>query len=1207
MFTEFFFFELKYRFARKITYIYFVLIFVLSFLIVTSPTLKIAGAVGQTAANSPYTIALLQSILSFVFTIITSAFISVAIIRDFEHNTSGIIFTTPLSKFGYLFGRFSGSVVIVILVQTAISFGFMAGFAVGEYLPWDVAWINRKLLPFNLLHFVQPFLLFTVTNIFITGALFFSSGSLGRRPLFIYMQGVLLVIVYQIGYNLMGNLRMEKWVAILDPFGVNTFQFVTRYWTPVEQNAMLISLDGTFLVNRIIWIALGLLSLLFTYFRFSFHKKSLAFSTPGKEKKMSVLPNAISLIIPKVRKTINLKTYWVQFTRLTLDHFRMIWKERPFLIIMASGALVIIANALKITSVYGTPIYPTTSEILSLLGSFNLFFIIIMIFYSGELIWKERSSKVNLIVDSLPVPTGINLFAKICSITLIYISLFILLTLSGITIQIIQGYYEFELSAYFYTLYVDRLTSLFLFTVLVFFIQIVINNRYMGFAVCILVVVFRSYMGRLGIESGLLQYAGGSLGIFSEMNLYGHFVEPFTWLRTYWSAFAGSLTAICVLFYLRGYDNSLGSRLKVAVSRVKGPIMVFSLISLIVFILSGFYIRYNVSRLNRFDHSDNLKSWKAEYEVKLKKFQYLNQPKIINTVLNVSINPASRDFIIDGNYTLINNSSHVINEVHISKSSDPNILIEKVSFDKDFSLVKKHDNLGFAIYQLAQPLLPGASMNMGFRVSFITKGFVNGATNLDIVYNGTFISNDYLPGLGYNSAVELTEKDDREDFNLPKLQLTSSGNNKQIGIFGNDADMINLDITVSTSSDQLVVGPGKLKAKWSEGSKLFYHYVTTRPISNYYAIVSGNYKVIEDNWKGVNLEIYYHPEHLNNVGGMMMALKESMNYYTSNFGSYQNDNLRIVELPRYKSHAQSLATTITFSEAIEFVSRVKDRNIDLDIVSFVTANETASQWWKHNISIADTQGMKLISEGIGRYSSLMVLQNSYPGQTLEKYLEYELDAYLRGRSMDRKKEQPLYLVENDQAYVYSHKAALIFHALQDYLGEKKLNDALREFRENWQSGSVRYATSIDLINEIRKIVPDSLNNLIDDYFFNITLFNNSISDGAYKKNPDGSFEVTMNLQAHKLVLDSLGNEIEVPINDWIDVGVYGKDISGQDSLIYLRKYKFSNSAEILSISVNRLPTIAGIDPLKKLIDQHPNNNKVKLKEFIDVSNLFIGF
>ncbi len=56
MLKEIFLFELKYRKVRAANYIYFGVIFVLSFMVVASPLVSVGGAVGQIKPNAPFVI-----------------------------------------------------------------------------------------------------------------------------------------------------------------------------------------------------------------------------------------------------------------------------------------------------------------------------------------------------------------------------------------------------------------------------------------------------------------------------------------------------------------------------------------------------------------------------------------------------------------------------------------------------------------------------------------------------------------------------------------------------------------------------------------------------------------------------------------------------------------------------------------------------------------------------------------------------------------------------------------------------------------------------------------------------------------------------------------------------------------------------------------------------------------------------------------------
>ena len=87
------------------------------------------------------------------------------------------------------------------------------------------------------------------------------------------------------------------------------------------------------------------------------------------------------------------------------------------------------------------------------------------------------------------------------------------------------------------------------------------------------------------------------------------------------------------------------------------------------------------------------------------------------------------------------------------------------------------------------------------------------------------------------------------------------------------------------------------------------------------------------------------------------------------------------------------------------------------------------------------------------------------------------------------------------------------------------------------------------------------------------------------------YQVTLLATTQKLRADGLGVESEVPMNDWIDVGVYGKD----GELIYLQRHLVQSGHNKIQVMVDALPVKAGIDPLNKLIDRVSDDNVVIVK------------
>ena len=86
---------------------------------------------------------------------------------------------------------------------------------------------------------------------------------------------------------------------------------------------------------------------------------------------------------------------------------------------------------------YGVNTLPVTYEVLSVLsGSFVLFMIIIITFYSGQIIWKERELKADQIIDSLPVANWIPMVSKLVALVILPGIMLSVLMLVGIGIQL---------------------------------------------------------------------------------------------------------------------------------------------------------------------------------------------------------------------------------------------------------------------------------------------------------------------------------------------------------------------------------------------------------------------------------------------------------------------------------------------------------------------------------------------------------------------------------------------------------------------------------------------------------------------------------------------------------------------------------------------------------------------------------------------------
>src|SRR5678816_1365559 len=122
-------FELSYWFRRPLTLLFFTLFFLMAFFSTASGAFLLI-ATGQIHRNAPFVLATAIGILTAIGQVITTAIAGTAVLRDAQLGTEELLFTTRVSKSGYLLGRFIGAFIIMLVIYSALPVGLLAGSAV---------------------------------------------------------------------------------------------------------------------------------------------------------------------------------------------------------------------------------------------------------------------------------------------------------------------------------------------------------------------------------------------------------------------------------------------------------------------------------------------------------------------------------------------------------------------------------------------------------------------------------------------------------------------------------------------------------------------------------------------------------------------------------------------------------------------------------------------------------------------------------------------------------------------------------------------------------------------------------------------------------------------------------------------------------------------------------------------------------------------
>ncbi len=1190
MFFKLLRFEIKDRLLRLSSLVYFFLYFAISFMM----SIAFAGAFkganvsfglsNKLPLNSPIVINYIVALVGYLGLLVAAPLFGQSINKDFENGFNQILFVTPIKKHVYFLVRYLGSLISTLGILTSVGLGIW----VATFMPF----VDRTLVVENHLWFyLAPYLTNLIPNILVFGALFISVVAYFKKMAPVYVASIAVFTGWLISQSLTTDLENKFIAALIDPLGLESASQIVRYWSVAEQTSKVIPVTGVFLYNRLLWGMIGFVFLISAFLLFNPFKALKEKKRPHTESATNLPFSKITdLFVPPKLPTNSSKVFF----GLAWSEFKQAFSNIYFLMVLLCGIIYIFSISGQIGKFYGTETLPVTYDVLEVIGgSFGLFIVILTTFYSGELIWKDREQHFFELVDSKPVLNGQLYLSKLLSLFLVQIFLSVVILLCCVLVQVFKGYFNFECGVYFQHLFIYALPARFMVCILALFIQNISSHKYMGHSFVILYFVLLIWMPSLGLDHHLYLVGHIPRASYSDMNKFGTSSWPFSVIGLYWAFFHLGLAVLTVLLWRRGTGSNFRSTLKEFKRRIQSRDKIILSIAVSGWFLTGGFLYYNTNILNLYETNSEKELKLVDYERVYKEFEKVAQPEVISVHLDVDIFPESQSLKAAGVLKYRNRTPLPIKQVFLNL--DQNLELQDLSWSKTAHLFKDDSRLEVKIFEFEKALNPNEEVSLTFHDSLNPKGFANGEFQKKIVQNGTFFAGpDFVPIVGYSPERELNEDKSRRKYGLPERPRTADVNDKTAlnkTYISNEGTWIDYDAVVSTSTDQIAISPGYLVKEWQQGERRFFHYKMDQPILNFYSFLSARYEVVRDQWNDIKIEVFHHPGHTTNIARMINAVKKSLDYYTGNFSPYQFKQFRILEFPRYALFAQAFPNTIPFSEGIGFIAKVKDQDPEsIDYPFYVTAHEMAHQWWAHQVIGGRLQGSTMLSESLAQYSALMVQEKEFGPKQMKKFLKYELDRYLSGRSRETKKELPLSLNEN-QPYIHYNKGSLVFYALKDYLGEDLVNQVLKRFLKDFSFKAAPFPRAVDLVERFRQVTPQDKRYLIEDLFDTVTFYDNR-TDSVEIRKENEKYKVTIKGRCKKLRADELGNENEIPMSDYIDIGLFDKD----GNILYLEKHRLQSGNNVVELEVDHEPFRGGIDPINKLIDKVSDDNLIKAVE-----------
>ncbi len=1186
MFSAFFFRELRGELTRPMVYIFTFLFALICFGAVSSDSIIIGGSIGNIHKNAPHVVTSFVTTLTLFGLLFSAAFCNNAALRDYNNQFHEILFSTPLNRTGFFFGRFFGALILAIIPFIGIYLGMALGSVVAPVAGWVDA---DRFGPFYWESIFNTFLIFVVPNMLLGCAVIFWLAHRFRSTVVSFVGALLIIVAYAVSGTFLSDIENEKLAALTDIFGVRAYSVYSKYFTAVEKNTLSPQFTGLLLQNRLIWLGTAGLITLLSYFTFSTRERKTKTRKSKKEEKLSATSKVLLPI--QARMIFNGLTNWKQFWSFFRVSSQSIIKSTVFRILFLFCAILLISDIVSGFEYFGLQSYPITYKMMGMVKSnTSLFVFIILVFFSGELVWRDKMNHIHEVVSATPHHSFSALASKALALTWVSVLLHLFFIGLSIIYQLLVGFTAIELDVYLGGLILDSIPGYLTYSCLFIFLQVLFNNRYLGYFISVLFLfLLGEILGAMDISTNMLNFGEGPSLFYSDMNGFGNGLYGAIWFGIYWLLFGFLLLWLAGAMVNRTTTNSFRDRFKQIRKGFTGNYVLGFGIILVTWFLTAGFVYYNTFILNDFKTPDEREEERVEYEKKYKKYKGAPQPKLVAVNYFIDLFPRNRDLYVKAEMQLENKSGLPIDSLFFNTNDN-----WEVEFNiPGATLAMEDKDLGFMIFELDNPLDSGEQMEIEIQSNYISHGFENSAGNRFIARNGTFVNNgQILPSIGYQEGVELLDKNDRKKYGLkpknriPELEENCSDKCMVNYLSDGASDWVDVETIISTSADQIAVAPGRLIKEWEEGNRKYFKYKVDQRSQDFYSFMSADYKVARKKWKDIDLEVYYDEKHPYNIEMMLDAIQGSLEYYTKHFGPYYHKQARIIEFPRYASFAQAFPGTMPYSEAIGFITNLEDTT-DNNLIQAIIAHEIAHQWWAHQEIPAKMQGGTFLTESFAEYSSLMVMKQENSDFKMKNFLKYDFNRYLRGRSFESIKELPLYKVEN-QSYIHYGKGSVIMYALQDYIGEDSVNASLRDFLAEFRYAEPPYPTSLDFLKHLEKRVPDSLQYLIEDWFRKITLYDFRLKEAELTAVDDGQYEVKLEIEAHKIYADTISRETVVAPNDWVDIGLYADE--DEEELILAKRVKFDGEKLSFTLTTDQKPVKAAIDPKRLLIERLIDDN-----------------
>jgi len=987
--------------------------------------------------------------------------------QDDEHRVGPVLHATPLAPREYVLGKFAAvmltfGAVLAIHVLLMMLFHYVVPSAAAAEIRG----------PFALAHYLRPALVFALPTVFFFAGTSFGLGAATRRPILVFFVPVAVMLVS--GFFLWEwspswlDPAVDRFLMVLDPAG---FRWLNGVWLKVDRgvdfyNAEAVGYDVTFLLNRLILIAAGLVGV------------AVALRAVGREARgAEVAPRRRRGVRDLSSEPAVSAAPTLAFGRGTvgssggpIGFLAGAWtiakaelrelRQQPGLYLFIPLLLLQTFNeALLKTGPFDTPMIHTAGSLAAATQAMLTSFVcLLLLFYVVETMERERRSGFAPVFLATPVSTASILAGKALALAGMVATVLAAGLVAGLAGLAIQGGVAIDPVPFLLVWGLLVVPSLVVFGVWVAFVHALFRNRYASYAMGLAALALTLYRLERGKMNWVENWPLWGSVRWSDVSVLELDRGALVLNRILWLGVAALLGLLTLRLTSRTEADLAGLLSRMRPRRLlRGAVRLAPLAA--VPLVAGMALSSGIAG----------GSGGEGRELEAKNYWRRNVatwtdallPNATAVELDLDLDPAAGSVHSRGTMWLRNTNDVALRQIPLTRGFD----WTNVSWILDGAAVEPEDRAGLLIFEPASPLAPGESLEIGWELDArVPGGWTKngGGAQQFVLPTGVFLSNfdpTMMPVVGYMAQVGVDREnrfDGREyppDHHVGRTRAwfgTSDGMTTRVRISG-PPELAYNSVGVRTLDEVI---DGRRVTEWR----------SDHPVK-FLNVVAGRWERRD----GDGVEVYYDPADLANIDEITATLAASRRWYGEWFAPFPWRTLKLSEYPNHAGSAWGFPTNIAFSEGIGFRTKSDPRS---NMAFLVTAHEAAHQWWGNMILPGEGPGGDVLSEGMSHFSTMLLFEQvKGPEQRIEFAKRIET-RYARGRHRDA--ERPLTRIDGtrpgDTTVTYDKGGWVMWMLLRE-MGRENALAGLADFIRRYET-SPDHPVLEDLVDVLREHAAD---------------------------------------------------------------------------------------------------------------------------------------